>query len=185
MSPRLCSCMKPMSTTTASEKVLGRPFLFRTLCSRSTPQDLTLHTDGDHPVDVAGRCHLPSFGVMGEKQRLCESQELQQALYSHTSSVVFFTPAMCGCVQGELKTCMSGQLVTGTEGLMGMILGVLNQKQGGQQANQITKSGSPSPQHTPSLRSCMAWLPWKGCWKTGWHVRNAELKPRVGDSHKN
>lgn len=137
MSPRLRSCMKPMSTTTASEKALGRPFLLRTLGSRSTPQDLTLHNDGDHPVDVAGRCHLPSFGVMGEKQRLCESQELQQAPCSHTSSVVFLTPAMCGCVQGELKTCMSGQLVTGTESLMGMILGVLNQQQGVQQANQI------------------------------------------------
>lgn len=40
-------------------------------------------------------------------------------------------------VQGELKSCMSGQLVAGAAGLLGMIPGVLNQKQGVQQGSQI------------------------------------------------
>lgn len=103
-------------------KGTGEAFPFQdTFCSRSRPQGLTLHTDVVHPEEIAGRCHLPSFGVMGEKQRLCESQEPHHAPCSHTFSVVVFTPAMYGCVQGELKTCMSGQLVAGAVGFLGMI----------------------------------------------------------------
>lgn len=51
----------------------------------SRPQDLTLHTDVTHPEEVAGRCHLLSFGVMGEKQRLCESQDPHYTPCSYTS----------------------------------------------------------------------------------------------------
>lgn len=109
-----------------------------TFCFGSRSQDLTLHTDVVHPEEVAGRCHLLSFGAMGGKQRLCESQDPHYAPCSYTSPwVVFFTPAMCRCVQGEMKTCMSGQLVAGVVGLLGTIPEVLNQQEGVQRGSQI------------------------------------------------
>lgn len=52
---------------------------------QSRPQDLTLHVDVVHPGEAASRCHLLSFGVMGEKQRLCESQDPHSAPCSYTS----------------------------------------------------------------------------------------------------
>lgn len=133
---------------TVSEKALGRPFLFRTFCFRSRPQDLTSDTDVVHPEEAAGRCHLLIFGVKGEKQRVCESQDPHYPLCHYTSpGMVFYTPATCRrCAQGELKSCMSGQLVARAVSLLGMIPGVLNQKQGGQIAiRQHFTTAQPQP----------------------------------------
>lgn len=86
-------CMNPMSTRTASEKT----FLFRdTFCFSRRPQYLTLLTDVVHPEEVAGRCHLLSFGVTGEKQKLCEGQDLHYVPCLCTSPwTVPLTPSMC------------------------------------------------------------------------------------------
>lgn len=102
-------------------------------------------------------------------------------------SLVFFTPALCrSCVQGELKTCMSGQLVARPVGLLGTIPGVLNRKQGVQQGSQIVirqhlTTARPQPALTHGQATMEGLLENEmACEKC-----RTETKRHEGDSHKN
>lgn len=124
---------------------------------------------------------------MGEKQRLWESQDPHYTLCLYTSPwMVSYQPHVEDVYKEKWNPTHQGSWWLEQWACWEWFLGFWTRNREFRFNRAVrSPSGSTSPQHSPSQRSCTARLPWKGCWKTRWHVRNAELKPSKGDSHKN
>lgn len=172
-----------MSRLTASEREPGKPFLSWAL--RGGPQDLTSRSDVVHPEELAALCHHLNSCVMGKKQELCESQEPRRALCLYFSPrILLLALATRRRSKLELKS-----YVLRAGGQSGRFVG--NDGRGFDPGMGVTNSAGQLDRHQAALGCSTATAvstvrpPRNGCWKTKWHVRNAELRPSVGENHKN
>lgn len=144
----------------------------------SRPQDLTLHTDVVTLKKQLADVTLLAL-VLWVKSKGCVKAKRPHYTPCSYTSPWFSSHQPCAEVvyKENWKPACQGSWWPDQWVCWERFLGFWTGNRGFNRAVRLS-SGSTSPQHGPSLHSCMARLPWKGCWKTRWHVRNAELKPR-------